>query len=250
MMLEEMLFSTGIDCPIKWKTMEITGVSYDSRKIKKGNAFVCLKGQNTDGHIYAIDAAFRGASVVISEQDLELTTVPVLRTDDSRKTLSIISANYYGHPAEEMTVFGITGTNGKTTVSYMIKSGLEAWGQTCGLMGTISYKLGNKEYEATRTTPESLELQIMFAEMRDLHLQNCVMEVSSHALQLGRVQGVSFDYAVFTNLTQDHMDFHKDHEEYYQAKKKLFTLTRKAGIINIDDNNGKRVYQELVQSKK
>lgn len=245
MKLEMLLRNTGIDCLSKWKELEINGVSYDSRKVKKGNAFVCLKGKNTDGHIYALDAALRGASVIISEDDLEFNSIPVLKTDDSRKSLSIISANFYGHPAEEMTVYGITGTNGKTTVSYMIKSGLEANGLSCGLIGTISYKIGEKEYEATHTTPESLDLQGVFSEMQNQGIKNCVMEVSSHALMLGRVYGIPFDYGVFTNLSQDHLDFHKDREEYYQAKKKLFDLASKAGIINIDDEYGKRLYKEL-----
>ena len=245
MRLIDLLRNTGIDCPPQYKELEINGVSYDSRKVRKGNVFICLKGKNTDGHIYAIDAAIRGAAVIISEQDLEFKSIPVLKTEDCRKTLTMVSANFYGHPAEEMAVFGITGTNGKTTVSYMLKCGLEAAGRECGLIGTISYKIGNIEYEATHTTPESLDLQGIFYEMKGYGIRNCVMEVSSHALQLGRVSGIPFDYGVFTNLSQDHMDFHKDKEEYYQAKKKLFESAGIAGIINIDDDYGKRLYNEL-----
>ncbi|MGI6727670.1 MAG: UDP-N-acetylmuramoyl-L-alanyl-D-glutamate--2,6-diaminopimelate ligase [Anaerovoracaceae bacterium] len=247
MKLNMLIDGTGIHCPPKWEGLEITGISYDSRKVKQGDAFVCLKGMYTDGHKYAEDAVLRGAHVVISEENLDLQEVPILVTKDSRKILSMISAKYYGFPSEKLTVLGITGTNGKTTISYMIKSCLEASEKACGLTGTISYQIGKKEYEAINTTPESLDLQRLFSEMLDQGIKYCVMEVSSHALQLGRVENISFDYSVFTNFTQDHMDFHKDQEEYYQAKKKLFKLTKQAAIINVDDKSGKRLYNELLE---
>ena len=157
---------------------------------------------------------------------------------NTREALSAISANYYGYPADKLKIFGITGTNGKTTVSYMIKSCLESEGIPCGLIGTISYKIGEKEYESTRTTPESLDLQAIFNEMLNQDINYCVMEVSSHALQLGRVERIAFDYSIFNNLSQEHLDFHKDIEDYYQTKKRLFIKTVKAAIINIDDKYG------------
>jgi UDP-N-acetylmuramoyl-L-alanyl-D-glutamate--2,6-diaminopimelate ligase len=245
MRLDLLLTGTGIDCPLLWRKIEISGISYDSRKTQKGNAFVCIKGEHTNGHIYAMDAAFRGASVAIAEEELNLMTIPVLITDDSRKALSAMSANFYGHPANQLSLFGITGTNGKTTVSYMIKSGLEADGKACGLIGTISYKIGEKEYESTRTTPESLDLHSIFAKMKEQEIKYCSMEVSSHALKLGRAGDIIFDYGVFTNLTQDHMDFHKDREDYYQSKKKMFDRIAKGAIINIDDESGSRLFHEL-----
>ena len=245
MKLKYLLLNTGIQYPDSWKEMDITGICYDSRKIQKGNMFVCLRGRNTDGHIYAGDAAFRGAAVVIAEEALSLPGTPLIQVEDSRKALAAIAANYYGHPARFISLYGVTGTNGKTTVSYFVKSILEAWGKPCGLMGTISYKVGNREYEAERTTPESLDLQRIFAELREQGIRCCVMEVSSHALQLGRVRDLSFDYSIFTNFAQDHMDFHKDREEYYRIKKKLFTQTAKMGIINIDDAAGQRLLKEL-----
>lgn len=245
MRLDLLLAGTGIDCPLLWRKIEVSGICYDSRKTQKGYAFVCLKGEHTNGHIYAMDAAFRGASVAIAEENLDLMAIPVLNTDDSRKALSVMSANFYGHPANQLSLFGITGTNGKTTVSYMIKSGLEAAGKTCGLIGTISYKIGEREYESTRTTPESLDLQMIFSEMKEREIRHCSMEVSSHALKLERVNDLTFDYGVFTNLTQDHMDFHKDKEDYYQSKKMMFDQVAKGAIINIDDDSGNRLFHEL-----
>ncbi len=249
MKLDDLLQKTGINCPDRLKDIEITGISYDSRKIQKGNIFVCLKGRNTDGHIFAGDAAFRGAAAVISDRDLklDLQSTPVLVTDNTRKALSQMAVNYYGDPGKEVSLFGVTGTNGKTTVSYLIKSGIETDEKGCGLIGTISYKVGDSEYEAERTTPESLDIQKIFSELVASGINRCAIEVSSHALQLGRVQNLLFDYSVFTNLTLDHMDFHKDSEEYYQSKKKLFTQTTKMGIINIDDESGRRLAGELRQ---
>jgi len=247
--LRYLLQNTDIKCPEGLNETNITGISYDSRKIQKGNLFICLKGRFTDGHIYAGDAAFRGAAAVIAEKELPLPGTPLFIVEDSRKALAQIAANYYGYSNRYISLFGVTGTNGKTTVSYLIKSGLEAWGKSCGLTGTISYKVGAKEYEAERTTPESLDLQKIFFELKAQGIGYCVMEVSSHALKLGRVRDLQFDYSVFTNLSIDHMDFHKDSEEYYQTKKKLFLQTKRAGIINIDDSSGRRLFEELRTEK-
>lgn len=245
MKLANLLFDTDIPYPERLGEIEITGISYDSRKIEGGNIFVCLKGRNTDGHIFAGDAALRGAGAIITERDLDISFTPVLKVEDSRKALAKIASNYYGNPSTDMILYGITGTNGKTTVSYLVKSGLEAWGTDCGMIGTISYKVGDKEYEAERTTPESLDIQKIFKELKCQNISCCVMEVSSHALELGRVRNLKFDYSIFTNLSLDHMDFHKDEEEYYQSKKKLFKQTCKMGIINIDDEAGRRLAGEL-----
>lgn len=245
MRLDLFLAGTGIDCPLLWRKIEVSGICYDSRKTKKGYAFVCPKGEHTNGHIYAMDAAFRRASVAIAEESLDVMAIPVSNTDDSRKALSVMSGNFYGHPADQLSLFGITGTNGKTTVSYMIKSGLEAAGKTCGLIGNISYKIGEREYESTRTTPESLDLQMIFSEMKEREIRHCSMEVSSHALKLERVNDLTFDYGVFTNLTQDHMDFLKDKEDYYQSTKMMFDQVAKGAIINIDDDSGNRLFHEL-----
>lgn len=245
MKLRELLKGTEITYNREWGDLEITGLSCDSRDVEKGHAFICIKGMHTDGHVYAMDAVVRGAAAVISENPVPFALVPNIMVDDSMRALSAISANFYGHPSEGIALFGITGTNGKTTVSYMIKNGLEADGKTSGLTGTISYKVGEKTYEASYTTPDALSMQQYFYEMKKQGIKYCVMEVSSHALSLERVSNICFDYSIFTNLTQDHMDFHKDKEEYYQSKKRLFYLTRKAAIINVDDDYGSRLLREL-----
>lgn len=229
--------------------VEITGISYDSRKTAPGDAFVCVKGFKTDGHKFAENAAAAGAAVILAEDPLDIENVPVVYINDGaggRKLLPAVSAAFYDRPSEEMTVYGITGTNGKTTISYLIRAIVEASGHECGVLGTIAYVYGGKTFQSVNTTPESLELQRMFREMRqEFGIHNCAMEVSSHSLALSRTDDISFDYSVFTNLTPDHMDFHHDFEDYYNAKKKLFEQTEKASVINTDDEYGKRLYNEL-----
>lgn len=244
MKLIELLKETNVQYPEDLKDLEISGITYNSQLVNNGNVFICIKGFHTDGHIYAIDAVNKGASIIISEDNLELDTVPVLKVTDSRKALSKMCANYY-KKEKSFHLFGVTGTNGKTTVAYMLKSVIESNGSSCGIIGTIGYRYGNKAYEAVNTTPESCELHKMFADMKEDGIENCVMEVSSHALALGRVDDLKFQYAIFTNLTPDHMDFHINTEDYFKAKKKLFYLSQKANIINLDDNYGRKLYDEL-----
>lgn len=245
MKLEKLLCGTDMPYPAGLGDLEVTGLTYNSKLVEKGYAFVCIKGFRTDGHIYAIDAAFRGASVIICEEDIDIKTVPVLKTEDSRRLLSKISANFYENNQVPFHLYGITGTNGKTTIAYMLKSIIEAGGSRCGMIGTIGYHVGSREYEAQNTTPESCDLQAMFAQMKEEGVIHCVMEVSSHALALGKVDDIEFESAVFSNLTSDHMDFHKSTEDYFSAKKKLFTLTKGAAVVNLDDEYGKRLYDEL-----
>lgn len=250
MKLENLLCGTEIPYPAGLSDLEVTGITYNSKLVKKGYAFVCIKGFHTDGHIYAMDAAFRGASVIICEEDIEIRTIPVLKTNDSRRALSKLSANFYENREVPFHLYGITGTNGKTTIAYMLKSVVEAGGSRCGMIGTISYQVGSKVYEAQNTTPESCDLQAMFAEMKEEGIIHCVMEVSSHALALGKVDDIEFETSVFTNLTSDHMDFHKDAEDYFAAKKKLFSLTKGAVVTNLDDEYGKRLYEELKKNSR
>ena len=245
MKLKNLLRGTDVPYPADLSELEVTGLTYNSKLVNRGYAFVCMKGFHTDGHIYAMDAAFRGASVIISEEEIDIETIPVIKVDNSRKLLSKMSANFYENTQVPFHLYGITGTNGKTTIAYMLKSIIESEGNQCGMIGTIGYHVGNKEYEAQNTTPESCDLQRMFAEMKEEGITNCVMEVSSHALVLGKVDDLVFESSVFTNLTLDHMDFHKDAEDYFAAKKKLFSLTRGVSIINLDDEYGKRLYDEL-----
>ena len=246
MKLSKLLEGTGADTSVLLEDLEITGVSYDSRKVRDGDLFVCIKGFSTDGHKYAAKAAEAGAAAILAEDSLDLPGVTVVYTQDTRHALAAVSANLYGHPSDDMLVFGVTGTNGKTTISYLLQSILETAGHRCGVIGTIAYVYGGVSHESARTTPESYELQRMFYEMKTESETNaCVMEVSSHSLALSRTDCLSIDYGIFTNLTEDHLDFHRDFEDYYQAKKKLFTQTSGMNIINIDDVYGQRLYREL-----
>lgn len=250
MKIRDLLRGTGTSHPADLNELEVTGLTYNSKLVKKGYAFVCMKGYHTDGHFYALDAAFRGASVIICEEDIDIKAIPVLKVKDSRRALSKMSSNFYENKDWPFALYGITGTNGKTTIAFMLKRIIEAADRQCGMIGTIGYHVGSREYEAENTTPESCDLQRMFAEMREEGITNCVMEVSSHALALGKVDDIKFDASVFSNLTQDHMDFHKDTEDYYEAKKKLLFLTKGACIINLDDEHGRRLFNELKQDSK
>lgn len=247
MRLSRLLQEAGLTCPEEYGELEITGLEYDSRRVKKGYLFVCLKGRQTDGHIFALDAAFKGAAAVVAEEPLPLAGHPLILTRDTRKALPALAAAFYENPSQDMTLFGVTGTNGKTSITYLLRSILKETGNHCGLIGTIAYRYGERTEDAPRTTPESADLQRLFYEMRKQGILCCTMEVSSHALAMGRVDGIRFDYSVFSNLTQDHLDFHENIESYYQAKKKLFLQTEKGCIINIDDRHGARLYEELKQ---
>lgn len=230
---------------------EITGIAYDSRQVTPGMLFVALKGQNVDGHNFIMDAIERGASAVVCERNGIVVPQKVTKiiVEDTRECLARLSAAFYNNPSRRLKVIGVTGTNGKTTVAFMIKEILESAGYKCGLIGTIRYEIGERVIPAWRTTPESLELQDMLDQMVRAGCTACVMEVSSHALDQKRVLGVEFDTVVFTNLTQDHLDYHHDMESYYNAKKKLFQSEQSPNknpysVINIDDVYGKRLHAE------
>lgn len=227
---------------------EIEKVQYDSRKIAKNDIFVCLSGFEVDGHQFANKAIEAGASVLICEKDLDFDNisdeVTVIRVEEGRKALAIISANYYDHPTKKLKLIGVTGTNGKTTSVYILKSILEKAGEKVGLIGTIANYIGDEKIKSERTTPESLELQKLFKDMVDKGCKYCVMEVSSHSLQLDRVYGCNFEVGIFTNLTRDHLDFHGTFDNYYNAKFKLFERSN-TSVVNIDDNYGYRVISDL-----
>ena len=213
---------------------EITGVSYDSRKTAQGDLFVAMRGYAADGHAFIPMAAEKGAVCVLCEQAPE-TDIPWIRVSSGRRALAMLSANWFSHPASEMTMIGVTGTNGKTTTTYLLKEILEqAAGAKVGLIGTNQNMIGEKVIETERTTPESFELQKLFRQMSDEGCTHVVMEVSSHALYLDRVYGIPFAVGIFTNLTQDHLDFHKTMENYCDAKALLFGMC-KTGVINADD---------------
>ena len=218
---------------------EITGICYDSRAVKPGNLFVAICGYDTDGHKYIPMALEKGAACVLCEKAPAEGEYVLL--SDTRRGLALASANWYGNPAGEMTMIGITGTNGKTTTTYLVKHILEdCLGAKVGLVGTIQNMIGDEVLHTERTTPESLELQALFRHMADAGCTHVVMEVSSHALCLHRVDGVTFDVGVFTNLTQDHLDFHKTMEEYCRAKAMLFARS-KVGAVNVDDPWAKEI---------
>ena len=220
----------------EWKEadVEITGLSYDSRKVKAGDLFFCISGFVTDGHQFAARAAQSGAAALVVTRKLPLA-VPQLLVKNDREAMSLISAAFYGHPSRQMKMIGLTGTNGKTTSTYMIKTIAESAGYRVGLIGTIVNLIGDKRIETERTTPESPDLQALLRRMADEGCDMVVMEVSSHSLDLKRVEGIQFDVGVFTNLTQDHLDYHKTMEEYRKAKKRLFEQSDCA-VMNVDDS--------------
>lgn len=229
--------------------IEVGKIEYDSREIKSGDVFFCIEGYNTDGHKFIESAVKNGATAIVCQKRPEnLPDCSVIMVDDTREALAISSASFYGHPADKMKLIGITGTNGKTTSTYIIKSILEQAGYKVGLIGTIANYIGDKRVPSHRTTPESLELHRLFRQMVDEGIEYCVMEVSSHSLYLKRVFGITFKEAIFTNLTQDHLDFHKTFENYYNAKLILFNNSQNS-IINMDDTYGKRIYEDVKNNK-
>lgn len=214
--------------------LELTGVESDSRRILPGHLFVAVEGYESDGHNYIEAAVSKGASCVLCARVPD-TDVPYVLVENTRRGLALAAANFYGRPAEKLKVVGVTGTNGKTTTTNLVKTILEkTLGAKVGLVGTNGNYIGSEELPTERTTPESHELQALFAQMLEAGCQYAVMEVSSHALFLDRVYGIPFEVGVFTNLTEDHLDFHKTMEEYGKAKAILFSRCR-YGCVNMDD---------------
>jgi UDP-N-acetylmuramoyl-L-alanyl-D-glutamate--2,6-diaminopimelate ligase len=217
------------------------GVTHDSRQVGPGFVFVALRGLTADGTAFAPQAIAAGAAAVVAERaPAAATDVPWIVVKDARLALARLATELFGHPSREMRVVGITGTNGKTTTSYLVSAMFEAAGIACGLMGTVSYRIGTQSFDATRTTPEAPELQALMRQMVSAGCGACVMEVSSHALALRRADGVRFAAGVFTNLTRDHLDFHADMEDYFSAKRRLFELLPAGApaVINVDDPRG------------
>lgn len=224
--------------------VSVSGVEYDSRKVGKESCFVAVKGFHMDGHAYVKDAVARGASLVVAEEGVPLETpsgFPVARVKDTRKELARLAARFHGDPSAKIGVIGVTGTNGKTTTTYLIQNMLNTAGYRASRFGTIEYAFPDCAVPAPNTTPESADLQKMFARAAAYPNPRCVMEVSSHGLALGRLDRTSFKGAVFTNLTQDHLDFHTTMEEYGRAKRMLFKdFALEYAVINIDDPAGER----------
>jgi UDP-N-acetylmuramoyl-L-alanyl-D-glutamate--2,6-diaminopimelate ligase len=219
----------------------VSAVTYDSRRAVAGSVFVALRGLKADGVAFAAQAVTRGAAVVVAETPRpEGVPSPWIVVSDARLALALLADRFYSHPSRRMKVIGVTGTNGKTTTSYLLASILDAAGLKAGLLGTVSYRLGAEEREASRTTPEAPDVQQLLDEMIRQGCKSAVMEVSSHALALKRVDGMRFAAGIFTNLTRDHLDFHEDMENYFQAKRRLFEMLPDdaPGIVNLDDPRG------------
>jgi UDP-N-acetylmuramoyl-L-alanyl-D-glutamate--2,6-diaminopimelate ligase len=224
--------------------VEILDLAYDSRRVETGTLFFCVPGEKVDGHEFAAAAIEAGATALVVEGELDLD-VTQLVVDDARVAMGPLAARFWGDPTARLQVAGITGTNGKTTTAFLLREILEAAGTGCGLLGTVKQVVGGAEEEVERTTPEAIDLQRAFARMLDAGDGACAMEVSSHALALHRVDGVRFAVALFTNLTQDHLDFHADMEDYFAAKRLLFETEPAVAVVNVDDPYGRRLAEEV-----
>jgi UDP-N-acetylmuramoyl-L-alanyl-D-glutamate--2,6-diaminopimelate ligase len=220
--------------------VEITSLAYDSRSVAPGTLFFCVPGLRSDGHDHAATAVANGASALIVERPLGLG-VPELQVDSVREAMAPLAARFYGDPSAELRVVGVTGTNGKTTSSFLIRELLQATGERCALLGTVKSVIGGIDGEVVHTTAEAIDLQASFAAMLTAGDRACAMEVSSHALQLHRADAIHFSAALFTNLTQDHLDFHPSMEAYFAAKRRLFATQPTVAVVNADDPYGRRL---------
>jgi UDP-N-acetylmuramoyl-L-alanyl-D-glutamate--2,6-diaminopimelate ligase len=222
---------------------EITSLAYDNRRVEPGTLFFCVPGFTRDGHEFAPDAVAHGAAALVVERPLGLG-VPEVVVPSVRMAMGPAAAHFYGDPTAELDVVGITGTNGKTTTAFLVRALLEAAGRQCGLLGTVTSFVGGVERPVERTTAEAIDLQRDFRAMLDGGDAACAMEVSSHALALGRADAIRFAVGVFTNLTQDHLDFHETMQDYFQAKQRLFERGPRVAVINVDDPYGRRLAEE------
>jgi UDP-N-acetylmuramoyl-L-alanyl-D-glutamate--2,6-diaminopimelate ligase len=225
--------------------VEIGGLAYDNREVRPGTLFFCVPGFTRDGHDFAPDAVERGAAALVVARPLELG-VPEVRVDDVRTAMARAAARFYGDPTARLPVVGITGTNGKTTTAFLVHSLLQASGRQAGLLGTVTSFVAGEERPTVRTTPEAIDLQRTFREMLEGGDVACAMEISSHALELRRAEGIHVAVAVFTNLTQDHLDFHPSMEDYFLAKRRLFaSQLTDVRVLNVDDPCGRRLAEEF-----
>ena len=224
---------------------EITSLAYDSRRVRGGTLFFCVPGHASDGHDFAPAAVEAGAAALVAERELDLP-VPQAIVADARAAMAPLAARFFGDPTADLSVAGITGTNGKTTTAFLLREILESAGRRCGLLGTVKRVVGGVEEDVERTTPEAIDLQETFRRMADAGDAACVMEVSSHALVLHRADGINFAVTLFTNLTQDHLDFHADMDDYFLAKRRLFEIAVGVpAIVNVDDPYGRRLADDF-----
>lgn len=230
--------------------IDIRNITNDSRLAEEGSLFIAISGYHVDGHDFIRQVAEKGCRCVIVQrpmEDLKIThpNVCVILVENTLEAMAKISSNFYGKPSESFNLIGVTGTNGKTSIAQLIGGCLESVGKKTAVLGTTGNRIGERMYPTSNTTVESIKLQWLFKEMENYPIDTCIMEVSSHALKLHRVDETAYDYAIFTNLTEDHLDFHSDMEDYYKTKKLLFQRAQKACLINIDDAYGKRLFEEL-----
>ena len=250
--ITDLLTTTKIISITGNETVTITDITAASRQVKKGSLFICLDGATVDGHTFAQKAVDAGAVALVVSKDVTVSSdVCIIKVEDTRQAMMDIVPSFFDYPANKMRMIGVTGTNGKTTTTHMIRHILRSQGHKVGIIGTIHIMIEDKSYPIHNTTPDVVDLQHILNQMVNEGVTHCIMEVSSHALALGRVSGVEYDTAVFTNLTQDHLDFHKTFENYLAAKCKFFeqvsasnqVKTGKGAVINIDDPYGHRVVE-------
>jgi len=244
MRLDELVAVAGGARVVGGGTVEVLDLAYDSRKVGPGTLFFCVPGEKVDGHEFGGAAVEAGAVGLVVERELDLDVTQVV-VGDARAAMAPLAARFWGDPTAELKVAGITGTNGKTTTAFLLREILEAAGVGTGLLGTVKQVVGGAEEEVERTTPEAIDLQATFRRMLDAGDRACAMEVSSHALALHRADAIHFDVTLFTNLTQDHLDFHADMEEYFRAKRELFEMGPGVAIVNVDDPYGRRLAKEF-----
>ncbi len=247
--LGELAARLGTEIPDAARAVPVSGITHDSRAVRPGDVYAALAGARLHGADFAAQAAGLGAAAVLTDpagaDRAAATGLPVLVVDDPRRRMGELAAEIYGRPGADLLQIGITGTSGKTTTAYLVEGGLRGAGKHTGLVGTVEMRIGDERIKSERTTPEATDLQALFAVMRERGVEAVAMEVSSHALVLGRVDGCVFDVAVFNNLSPEHMEFHSDMEDYFQAKASLFTPGRsRTGVVNADDEYGRRLVKE------
>src|SRR6266568_1533981 len=252
MQLKTLLAATPVRQVIGSLDRPVENIAYDSRRVQRNSLFAALRGEKTDGHQFIGQAIDKGASVIVTERENNDPRVTCLVVDNTRTALADLAAAFYGHPARKLRLAAVTGTNGKTTTTFLIKHICERAGLRCGLVGTVRYEIGERILPAIRTTPESLDLQELLAQIANAGCKAAAMEVSSHALAQDRTRGLEWNVAVFTNLTQDHLDFHGTMENYFESKLKLFTQLgrqqkkrKPVAVVNIDDRYGEQLLQRI-----
>src|SRR6266581_7244305 len=252
MQLKTLLSATAVRQVIGTPDRTVENIAYDSRRVQRNGMFVALRGEKSDGHEFIGQAIEKGASVIVAEREEQNPRATCLVVENTRTALADFATAFYGNPERKLKLAAVTGTNGKTTTTFLIKHICENAGLRCGLIGTVRYEIGERVLPAIRTTPESLDLQELLAQIANAGCKAAAMEISSHALAQERTRGIEWDVAVFTNLSQDHLDFHGTMENYFDAKLKLFTgladqksKRKPVAIVNIDDRYGQQLLNKI-----